>query len=58
MDFYGKSHVPFKPISTLFQNDVKDGDILSVRLLQTKNTPADTEIKEEKNPKGSKIKEK
>jgi phosphoribosylcarboxyaminoimidazole (NCAIR) mutase len=37
MEIYGNHYIPMKPVSTLLQNSVRNGDIITAQILNTKN---------------------
>ena len=37
MELYANHYIPMKPVSTLLQNDVRDGDAIVAQILNTKN---------------------
>jgi hypothetical protein len=37
MEIYANHYIPMKPVSTLLQNSVRNGDIVTANILNTKN---------------------
>ena len=37
MEVYGNHYIPMKPVSTLLQNGVRNGDVIVAQILNTKN---------------------